>query len=433
MPEVPKIVHDRLRAAALAGAHPEADVLAAFAEQALSATEREGVVVHLAACRDCREVLALSIPALETVARPMVAAEQIPAAASNRTISHPPRWLSWPNLHWAAAAAGVVVVASVLMLRHSKQAPSMVDIVNEQAEQSRPAAPQSNPVLPEAAKANAETGSSAPARIAQADESRTRRQTDGNFGPVASSPVIAQPSAGTRDYAPLVDSKRSDATPTDKLSLKTAPGQSSGAVVGGASEQVEVTSGAAAVSTDSAKLAPAAPAQIVVMGRNEAPLEIKKAKPPNSLKEEAPPAKTQALEVESQDQAAAGLRYSSQPNAMKRMVAKDMAAQWSFVAGVLRRSLDGGATWQTALQLKQPLLSFGSWGNEVWASGHSGMLFHSIDRGATWTQVRPATKVESLTADIIAVEMNSATDIRLTTDTHQSWFTSDGGRTWEKK
>jgi len=433
MPEVPKIVRDRLRGAAPTGAHPDADVLAAFAEQALSATEREGVVAHLAACHDCREVIALCIPALESVAQPLVEAEQVPAEASNRTSARQPRWLSWPNLHWAAAAAGVVVVASVLMLRHSKQPPSMVEIVNEQAEQSRPAAPEAKPAPHETAKDTAQPVSPPPARIAKADESRARQQAGASAGRVTSPTAGTQPSAGARDYTTLADSKRRDATPTDKLALKTAPAPSRGAAVGGATEQVEVASEAAAVSTDSAVVSPAAPAQVAIIGRNEAPMEIKKAKAPTASKEESAPAKTQALEVESQNQAAKTFRYSGQPNAMQKVMTKDMSAQWSFVAGMLRRSVDGGATWQTALQLKQPLLSFGVSGDHVWASGHSGTLFHSIDRGTTWTQVRPATTSESLTADIIAVDVRSATDILLTTDTHESWSTTDGGKTWEKK
>src|SRR6267154_5355521 len=65
--EVPKIVYDRLRTAApepgsnaVARPHPDADLLTAFAEQALSAPEREEVLHHLALCGNCREVLSLA-------------------------------------------------------------------------------------------------------------------------------------------------------------------------------------------------------------------------------------------------------------------------------------------------------------------------------------------------------------------------------------
>src|ERR1051326_4555851 len=51
-----------------AGVHPEADTLTAYSEQLLPAPERQRVLKHLAACADCREVLALSqaeLPAVE--------------------------------------------------------------------------------------------------------------------------------------------------------------------------------------------------------------------------------------------------------------------------------------------------------------------------------------------------------------------------------
>src|ERR1700694_4729119 len=65
MTEVPKIVYDRLRATLPELAHPEADLLSAFAEQALSATERDGVLEHLALCAECRDVVALALPAAD--------------------------------------------------------------------------------------------------------------------------------------------------------------------------------------------------------------------------------------------------------------------------------------------------------------------------------------------------------------------------------
>ena len=73
MSEAPKIVQDRLRASAATGAHPDADVLTAFAEQVLSGTEREEVVRHLSRCADCREVVALGLPPMDSVAESQVA------------------------------------------------------------------------------------------------------------------------------------------------------------------------------------------------------------------------------------------------------------------------------------------------------------------------------------------------------------------------
>src|ERR1700686_667891 len=131
MTEVPRIVYDRLRdalplpgRAAPEQAHPDADLLAAFAEQALSATERDGVLEHLALCGDCREVVALSLPAADMV--PPQTAPQTADVDVRTTVSRAgapaPHKLSfaWPNLRWAALAAGVVVAAAALLLHPGK-------------------------------------------------------------------------------------------------------------------------------------------------------------------------------------------------------------------------------------------------------------------------------------------------------------------------
>src|SRR5258706_7358466 len=106
MTEVPKIVYDRLRAAVPERAHPDADLLAAFAEQALSTTERDGVLQHLAHCGDCREVVALALPAAD-LAPPRIADEDAVRTMPSRSAALAPYKLSlaWPTLRLAALAA----------------------------------------------------------------------------------------------------------------------------------------------------------------------------------------------------------------------------------------------------------------------------------------------------------------------------------------
>src|SRR5689334_12344765 len=118
MTEVPKIVHHRLRAqAASVPAHPDADLLAAFAEQALSATERESVLGHLALCGDCREAVALALPAVDAVASPNATAAGSPTTDSRAPFPKPRKAVfSWPSLRWAALAAGIAVAASMLLV-----------------------------------------------------------------------------------------------------------------------------------------------------------------------------------------------------------------------------------------------------------------------------------------------------------------------------
>jgi hypothetical protein len=115
MQNVPKIVRERLKAApavvrpgANSGAHPDADLLTAFAERSLADFERAGVLEHLSCCGDCREVVALSLPASEE-------------AAVTGVRTSPRGWLTWPALRWGFVAAGVVAIASVGVLRYQHQ------------------------------------------------------------------------------------------------------------------------------------------------------------------------------------------------------------------------------------------------------------------------------------------------------------------------
>src|SRR5271154_6211616 len=153
MTEVPKIVHERLRAASREEPHPDANLLTAFAEHALGAREREGVLAHLAVCGNCRELVALPLLALDTVSVPNANAGALgPPVYTNE--KNQKSWInmaqiSWPNLRWAALAAGVVVIASVVLVRPGKHNHTTQSRVTIAATNSAPAIPLSAPPAPE--------------------------------------------------------------------------------------------------------------------------------------------------------------------------------------------------------------------------------------------------------------------------------------------
>lgn len=113
MQNVPKIVRDRLKAAAPAVDHPDADALAAFAERSLLEKERAIVLEHLARCGDCRDIVALALPASE----PVEAAIRLARSG----------WLTWPALRWGFVAAGVVAIASFGLLQYQRR-PAMTAV-----------------------------------------------------------------------------------------------------------------------------------------------------------------------------------------------------------------------------------------------------------------------------------------------------------------
>src|SRR5207245_8823565 len=89
---VPKIVLGRLRRASNPGNHPDADLLTAFAEQALAKRERLHMLEHLAQCSECREIVCLAQP-------------EIPEPQTALKLFS----LRSPILRWSAVGGGGVV------------------------------------------------------------------------------------------------------------------------------------------------------------------------------------------------------------------------------------------------------------------------------------------------------------------------------------
>src|SRR6478736_9626489 len=100
MDQLPKIVQQGLGRTTKPGVHPDPDLLAAFAEKSLNDRERSQVLQHVADCADCREVLSLTMPAIEPA--------RSPALETSSWVSWP--LLRWPILRWGALATCVVVV-----------------------------------------------------------------------------------------------------------------------------------------------------------------------------------------------------------------------------------------------------------------------------------------------------------------------------------
>src|SRR5215469_13498131 len=111
MNNLPKTVRERMRAA-VATDHPDPDLLAAFAEQALTERERAPLLEHLARCADCRDVLALAtapVGSATTQTKDTAAVRKAP-------------WFSFPALRWGALAACFVIVGTAVLIRRDEKA-----------------------------------------------------------------------------------------------------------------------------------------------------------------------------------------------------------------------------------------------------------------------------------------------------------------------
>src|SRR6266853_282467 len=460
MTEVPKIVYDRLRAALPEQAHPDADLLAAFAEQALSATERDGVLQHLALCGDCREVVALALPAADLVAAPIASeTDGLQTTASRSRGSHKLSF-AWPTLRWAALAAGAVVAAAVLLV-HPGKLNQATPSAHQQITPSAPAAsgPQIASSSVPSASVPLSTIASSPtdqsAVMAEAYEAQPKSELRLSKK-LKAGPAVKPPQAESDML--LADNKKDfglagklSAAPSDRARVLAYDARSSSA----ATETVEVSGAAAAVTTEPS-------AENALMARNETPRNdapaIEKAKPAlqemetmetnEQVKTEAAavpgPARAQARNVMS----AAKLASPASPTLAGNVT-------WAIKAGVLQRSLDSGQSWQDALHADHPLLCYASHDEDVWTGGQAGTLFHSANSGITWVQVQPSIKARQLISDITHIDVRNAevqdgdlrnnmrdelrgytrgpAEILLSTSNNEIWSSADSGKTWAKK
>jgi hypothetical protein len=121
------------------GMHPDAESLAAFAEQLLPEVEREQVLAHMATCSRCREVVFLA----------QQSAEEPAAIRESGTIPTKPRGSWFKGWQWAwvpvAAFAGFIGVAVVQHFRHAESETQMTAKLS-QADASRNAEPGKAPV-----------------------------------------------------------------------------------------------------------------------------------------------------------------------------------------------------------------------------------------------------------------------------------------------
>ncbi len=420
MTEVPKIVRYRLRTGRPADAsHPDADVLAAFTEQALSQAERDNVLGHLALCADCREVVVLALPATEAVAA-QAGAVGAEAETVSTPISDKPRrnWFAWAdthsfNLRWAALAAGVAVALFAAYAGFGHHG---------------------NPALPGAAQTATSTGPSAPAQIAselppqnslEANAAKAQAQSEASSETAKEkreiSPAHTQTAFGKKNAigqpGALAANNRGTQSPARAEMPAAVAGNLPSSTPPGANETVEASSARTEVTT--------AFSDTDVMTRGQA-LSIEKAKSPV---DETVAGKTALAAAHApmafQKHGASVASSALPPPTLKQ------GTMWMIAAGVLKRSLDGGRNWQTALEGEHPWLCYATHGLEVWAGGQAGALQHSNDGGANWSSIPVTAHGQSLSSDVIRIDVQYPR-IGLTTSNNETWSSPDGGMTWGK-
>jgi hypothetical protein len=172
-----KHVAGRLKAQPAPGPHPDAELLSAFAENALPEADRGRLLQHLGACSDCREILFLALPES--------------AEAQKVLILKPSRFRRW-ELTWGATVAAVAVAAVLFTTQRLEQKNLRAKMV----------APASAPRSEAAADIQAETGTenniaaeAPPPELDQMQAAREASATDKKIAAAEENAAKPQPEA----------------------------------------------------------------------------------------------------------------------------------------------------------------------------------------------------------------------------------------------
>lgn len=455
MDNVPKIVESRLQRSMPVNfeSHPDADLLTAFAEQALAGGERDRIVEHLARCGDCREVVSIAVP-------PQIEPQPIADSPSN--------WFRWPVLRWTAVAAGVALIAALGIMQyrgqHSQQLASNV-VFEKQAMATPGQGPQASapPTMPAAGMKPDAGMKDAGTKKDRLAASHSEALAESQPGPTDSkvfrsrtnaAGAIGGPIAGAGIGSGAARERNGIAGAAWAGSLRTlAPSAAAQqnpflgpaqrpAPVPPASQMVEVQAEGAQVTTPTA-------AQDRIQDQlvqNEPAAPSAASASPGEFVAKAKPASAQA----SASTLAPAPSLHAEPILMKSLA----VARWTISpAGALQRSLDGGKTWlqvnpagpeaiasnlmRSANPESPPVifrsLSVSSNASEVWAGGSGAALYHTVDGGKRWTRVVPAASGISVSGDIASIQFSDPRHGTVTTSNAEVWATADDGQTWLKQ
>lgn len=389
--ELPKALQDALARQTAGEVHPSPDLLTAFAEHNLPGRESQRVTEHLAECADCREVLFLASSAVEepvgeenewmqadAISRisPVLRAKAATPSVASGGRTHAEsrrRWmLRWA---WVPPVAAVLIVSGILYQRRS--------------EFMRGAPVTMSSKGPPPATTAAQPPSVAPLQKFEAHSSPETRTAFVAPKPLAKSAQVQARTAEsftTAKVAPSIPQERAFAPNTS-----AAPAPPSSDTQGSLDALL--------------KAAPAVPMQ-------------------NGFAESEAPT---ASDLVAKQPLVGGPQ-------MAKQVVSAAHPRWRITPDGHLEQRSASGNW-TRVLAEQPVTFHvvSVVGDNVWAGGNGGALFHSNDRGQNWSKQPigspPGVETDTITAIRFSDELHGV----VTTDSGARWSTLDGGVTWTKE
>jgi photosystem II stability/assembly factor-like uncharacterized protein len=122
-------------------------------------------------------------------------------------------------------------------------------------------------------------------------------------------------------------------------------------------------------------------------------------------------------------------------SADKELEAGPPAALWTVSSqGQVQRTTHAGKTLepiQVARGIK--FMTVAALGNDVWAGGTRGALFHSLDGGTTWNRVSITVEGNAVTETLTDIQLHDPQHLTVTTTSGSKWASDDGGQHWQRK
>ena len=389
----PDPAFDRLVARGLAreidasgNACPDADLLAAWFDHALSALESERVEAHAAACEWCQQILA----ALARSEPEVIRAAPLPA---------PARAWHW---HWRWAVPLATAILVVIVGTRTLRAPGPVKVLT-------------TPVAQEA-------------RLQKAVEPPV--QTLAAAPPPAARPASAAPAA-RNEPAPAVAARVALNAP--EAGTTGAPAASAFGATGGRPARLE-TATVAAPAVGAAPSALKAESRMAEQAQRQADVAsdkmLKVAAPSAALRTPPVPPVAESVAVSGgaprQGFPSLNVRQASVTTSML----SGSAVSWRFGQdGVIEKSSDRGQTWVRQSSGVTTALSDASAPSDrvCWIVGAGGVVLRTTD-GMTWHRLTPPTG-----ADLVAVHAWNDLSATVTASDRSDYETTDGGQSWTRR
>ncbi len=388
--EIPKPLRNALARQAIGDVHPSPDVLTSFVERTLASPENEVVTHHLAQCAECREIVFLASNAAEDEVRD--GREMVAAAAAGRAAAMPvyavssrpaaarARWIV--RTRWAVSIAAAALLISTGLVLQFRRATSGDQAATVKVASNRPA-----PASPEAQQS---------ATAASPRDASAKPSVAESLAKAAPHPTPAA-QAKKLPETTMIARNASDAFPSapaaERAPRATTSQATAGAAVGGTSNAV-----------------------------------VPEVRPQSSFAESESAQKSETAQS-LQLQQRAPLTFGKSGMGMKAVSA--VRPQWRIGPdGHLERSMAANQ-WTRALD-DQPVIfhAVAVIGNDVWAGGNGGALFHSSDRGEHWSKVSLASNSNVETGAIVSIRFDDSQHGIVASDSGTRWATTDGGVTW---